>query len=183
MVGGQQIGGGVGAARAVVQHQRPAVEHVAEDPLARVGLRAIGEAARPSQQVVELVLAAHAEEIEQLRQTGEPVRGGRDVGRVEVLQRAAGARVGLDDPRVRIARGEQRADAAGLDLRAVAAGAPVGPGGIQDLAGAGLPAPSVVRCKLFTLDARLVRGSLGRLAPHDVQEIEHSLGRLFGAAV
>jgi len=54
---------------------------------------------------------------------------------------------------------------------------------IQDLAGAGLPAPSVVRCKLFTLDARLVRGSLGRLAPHDVQEIEHSLGRLFGAAV
>ena len=54
---------------------------------------------------------------------------------------------------------------------------------VQDLAGAGLPAPSVVRCKLFTLDARLVRGSLGRLAPHDVQEIEHSLGRLFGAAV
>ena len=54
---------------------------------------------------------------------------------------------------------------------------------IQDLAGAGLPAPSVVRCKLFTLDARLVRGSLGRLAPHDVQEIEHSFGRLFGAAV
>ena len=54
---------------------------------------------------------------------------------------------------------------------------------VQDLAGAGLPAPSVVRCKLFTLDARLVRGGLGRLAPHDVQEIEHSLGRLFGAAV
>ena len=53
---------------------------------------------------------------------------------------------------------------------------------VQDLAGAGLPAPSVVRCKLFTLDARLVRGGLGRLAPHDVQAVEHHLGRLLGAA-
>ncbi|MBS0508269.1 MAG: type II toxin-antitoxin system PemK/MazF family toxin [Proteobacteria bacterium] len=53
---------------------------------------------------------------------------------------------------------------------------------IQDLAGAGLPAPSVVRCKLFTLDARLVRGGLGRLAGHDVRAMERSLGRLFGAA-
>lgn len=34
---------------------------------------------------------------------------------------------------------------------------------IEDLETAGLPAPSVVRCKLFTLDVRLVRGVLGRL--------------------
>ena len=53
---------------------------------------------------------------------------------------------------------------------------------IDDLASAGLPAPSVVRCKLFTLDARLVRGVLGQLAVPDVQQAEHSLARLWGIA-
>ena len=33
---------------------------------------------------------------------------------------------------------------------------------VTDLKTAGLPAPSVVRFKLFTLDHRLVRGELGR---------------------
>ena len=52
---------------------------------------------------------------------------------------------------------------------------------IQDLASAGLPAPSVMRCKLFTLDARLIRGILGQLAPVDVRRIEQSFARLWGA--
>jgi len=38
---------------------------------------------------------------------------------------------------------------------------------IADLKSAGLPAPSIVRFKLFTLDHRLVRGKLGRLAEKD----------------
>ena len=38
---------------------------------------------------------------------------------------------------------------------------------ISDLKSAGLPAPSIVRFKLFTLDHRLVRGTLGRLAERD----------------
>ncbi len=38
---------------------------------------------------------------------------------------------------------------------------------LQDHAAAGLPAPSTVRFKLFTLDHRLVRGELGRLAQQD----------------
>jgi mRNA interferase MazF len=38
---------------------------------------------------------------------------------------------------------------------------------IHDLDGAALPAPSVVRFKLFTLDHRLIRGTLGRLAEND----------------
>jgi mRNA interferase MazF len=37
---------------------------------------------------------------------------------------------------------------------------------LADLAAAGLPAPSKVRFKLFTLDHRLVRGELGKLDRH-----------------
>lgn len=51
---------------------------------------------------------------------------------------------------------------------------------IADLASAGLPAPSVVRCKLFTLDARLIRGRLGQLAAADVAGVQQSLARLWG---
>lgn len=51
---------------------------------------------------------------------------------------------------------------------------------IDDLASAGLPAPSVVRCKLFTLDARLIRGPLGRLSPADSKRVAHALDRLWG---
>ena len=38
---------------------------------------------------------------------------------------------------------------------------------IGDLRTAGLPAPSLVRFKLFTLDHRLVRGELGKLSAAD----------------
>jgi mRNA interferase MazF len=50
---------------------------------------------------------------------------------------------------------------------------------IEDLASAGLPAPSKVRFKLFTLDHRLVRGQLGRLGSVDAQRVEAALGELF----
>ncbi len=51
---------------------------------------------------------------------------------------------------------------------------------IDDLASAGLPAPSVVRCKLFTLDARLIRGPLGKLAAADSKRVSRALDRLWG---
>lgn len=51
---------------------------------------------------------------------------------------------------------------------------------LTDLAAAGLPAPSVVRLKLFTLDHRLVRGEIGRLSPADVQGLRIGLARLLG---
>jgi len=50
---------------------------------------------------------------------------------------------------------------------------------IEDLETAGLPAPSVVRCKLFTLDARLIRGVLGRLAEADAAHVAETGNRLF----
>jgi mRNA interferase MazF len=49
---------------------------------------------------------------------------------------------------------------------------------LGDLAAAGLPAPSKVRFKLFTLDHRLVRGELGQLAPADAQRVSVALARL-----
>lgn len=54
---------------------------------------------------------------------------------------------------------------------------------LADLAAAGLPASSLVRFKLFTLDHRLVRGQLGRLAVADAARVEDSLRRLLGRAV
>lgn len=53
---------------------------------------------------------------------------------------------------------------------------------IADLTTAGLPAPSKVRFKLFTLDHRLVRGQLGRLAPADCEQVRLALGKLLGDA-
>ncbi len=53
---------------------------------------------------------------------------------------------------------------------------------IDDLAKAGLPAPSMVRFKLFTLDHRLVRGQLGRLAPDDADAVRNALEALLGVA-
>lgn len=50
---------------------------------------------------------------------------------------------------------------------------------IADLAAAGLPAPSKVRFKLFTLDQRLVRGELGRLSAADAQLVAQGLCELF----
>lgn len=49
---------------------------------------------------------------------------------------------------------------------------------IADLAAAGLPAPSVVRFKLFTLDHRLVRGELGKLAHGDARIVTVGLEQL-----
>jgi mRNA interferase MazF len=51
---------------------------------------------------------------------------------------------------------------------------------IADLTAAGLPSPSTIRFKLFTLDHRLVRGELGQLAPVDEQNVHHALTQLFG---
>ncbi len=50
---------------------------------------------------------------------------------------------------------------------------------IQDLQSAGLPAPSVVRFKLFTLDHRRIQGTLGHLAKTDAQNIADHLNQLF----
>ena len=51
---------------------------------------------------------------------------------------------------------------------------------LTDLAAAGLPAPSVVRFKLFTLDHRLVRGEIGKLSPADVALVRAGLSMLLG---
>ncbi len=51
---------------------------------------------------------------------------------------------------------------------------------LVDLAAAGLPAPSRVRFKLFTLDHRLVRGVVGRLSAADVARVRAGLTRLLG---
>ena len=49
---------------------------------------------------------------------------------------------------------------------------------ISDLKAAGLPAPSIVRFKLFTLDHRLVRGKLGKLAARDQANVQKAVRRL-----
>jgi mRNA interferase MazF len=51
---------------------------------------------------------------------------------------------------------------------------------LDDIVAAGLPAPSRVRFKLFTLDHRLVRGEIGRLAAADRAAVSASLAILFG---
>jgi mRNA interferase MazF len=51
---------------------------------------------------------------------------------------------------------------------------------IDDLKAAGLPQPSVVRMKLFTLDNRLVLRVAGRLAPADAAGVERALRRALG---
>ncbi|MBF2098665.1 MAG: type II toxin-antitoxin system PemK/MazF family toxin [Gloeomargaritaceae cyanobacterium C42_A2020_066] len=50
---------------------------------------------------------------------------------------------------------------------------------IEDLATAGLSAPSRVRFKLFTLDHRLVQGTIGCLGSGDVLAVGQSLATLF----
>lgn len=49
---------------------------------------------------------------------------------------------------------------------------------IRDLGAAGLPAPSLVRMKLFTLDHALIRGRLGRLGPADASAVRTALKQL-----
>lgn len=49
---------------------------------------------------------------------------------------------------------------------------------ISDLAAAGLPVASIVRFKLFTLDHRLVRGTLGQLADKDCARVAKAIRTL-----
>ncbi len=53
---------------------------------------------------------------------------------------------------------------------------------IADLTAAGLPAPSLVRFKLFTLDHRLVRGELGKLSATDTASVRKGLAHLLEGA-
>jgi len=50
---------------------------------------------------------------------------------------------------------------------------------LSDLAAAGLPSPSIVRMKLFTLDHRFVLRRAGRLSSRDQSAVEASLSALF----
>ena len=54
--------------------------------------------------------------------------------------------------------------------------------GLNDLAAAGLPAPSKVRFKLFTLDHRLVRGEIGKLSVTDAELVRMGLDKLLGGS-
>jgi mRNA interferase MazF len=51
---------------------------------------------------------------------------------------------------------------------------------ISDLASAGLPAPSVVRMKLFTRDNRLIQRQVGTLGAADREAVSRALDRLLG---
>lgn len=51
---------------------------------------------------------------------------------------------------------------------------------IHDLVGAGLPKPSLVRLKLFTIDNRLLLRQLGALSPDDRSLVDASLRKCFG---
>ena len=46
---------------------------------------------------------------------------------------------------------------------------------ISNLGAAGIPAPSVVRMKIFTLDSRLILNKIGRLCREDVQKTKKVL--------
>ena len=49
---------------------------------------------------------------------------------------------------------------------------------IQDIQTAGLPVPSRIRFKLFTLDNRLIRGKIGALSATDIKAFKKQLDRL-----
>lgn len=51
---------------------------------------------------------------------------------------------------------------------------------IQDLDEAGLPSPSLIRMKLFTLDHRLFLRQLGQLSSADQKTLEAQLDKLLG---
>jgi mRNA interferase MazF len=51
---------------------------------------------------------------------------------------------------------------------------------LGDLEAAGLPSPSKVRFRLFTLDHRLVRGAIGQLSAADADRVRAGLSRLLG---
>jgi mRNA interferase MazF len=51
---------------------------------------------------------------------------------------------------------------------------------ISDLAVTGLPVPSIIRMKLFTLDQRFIITKLGKLTPKDVYQVQAALNQLLG---
>jgi len=51
---------------------------------------------------------------------------------------------------------------------------------ITDIQTAGLPVPSLIRLKLFTLDHRLIRGTLGELSREDQLTFDENLKSLLG---
>lgn len=51
---------------------------------------------------------------------------------------------------------------------------------LGDVGAAGLPAPSLVRMKLFTLDDRLIQRQVGALSPDDRAATREALARLLG---
>lgn len=53
---------------------------------------------------------------------------------------------------------------------------------IDDLAAAGLPSPSLVRMKLFTLDHTLIRSRLGRVGSADGDAVRAALKQLLDLA-
>lgn len=53
---------------------------------------------------------------------------------------------------------------------------------LVDIEAAGLPAASIVRFKLFTLDHRLVRGELGKLVASDAAAVRAGLRQLLNEA-
>jgi mRNA interferase MazF len=50
---------------------------------------------------------------------------------------------------------------------------------IEDLSSAGLPVPSVIRMKLFTLDHRLILRKLGKLGKKDQMSVFKTLTEMF----
>lgn len=50
---------------------------------------------------------------------------------------------------------------------------------IQNLMAAGLPAPSRIRMKLFTIDSDLIEKKIGSLGKKDLLEIKNNLNKLF----
>ncbi len=50
---------------------------------------------------------------------------------------------------------------------------------IEDLESSGLPVPSIIRFKMFTLDHRLILGSLGKLSEKDQQDVKKKLKEVF----
>ncbi len=51
---------------------------------------------------------------------------------------------------------------------------------IHDIQAAGLPVPSRIRFKLFTLDNRLIRGKIGALSASDTQAFKKQFDLLVG---
>ena len=49
---------------------------------------------------------------------------------------------------------------------------------IMDLKASGLPAPSVIRMKFFTIDHQIIKAKVGELAPKDRDSVKKSLREL-----